>query len=185
MVIKAKRVKKCKVCGDEYRPWNSTQKACSPRCALALVDKDKAKAERKKTRALKEKVKTRGELLDECQKAFNELIRLRDADKPCISCGRHHQGQWHAGHYRTTKAAPELRFDPRNCHKQCAPCNNHKSGDIVNYRVNLVERIGADEVADIEGSHAPKKWSKDEIRGMTKLFRHWARQIKRGQMHVP
>ncbi|HED8921315.1 TPA: recombination protein NinG, partial [Pseudomonas aeruginosa] len=137
------KLRKCQnpACGQEFTPrFSSTQKACSPACALAIKDKHAKPArkaiadrERREIKVRKERLKSRADHLREAQAAFNEFIRLRDADQPCISCGRHHDGQYHAGHYRTVAASPELRFEPLNVNKQCAPCNNHKSGDIVNY----------------------------------------------------
>lgn len=78
----------------------------------------------------------------EAQKAFNAYIRKRDEIEPCISCQRHHTGQYHAGHFKTTAARPDLRFNEDNCHKQCAPCNNHLSGNIGEYIVHLILKIG-------------------------------------------
>ncbi|MBF3209581.1 recombination protein NinG, partial [Pseudomonas aeruginosa] len=136
--------KKCQnpECGTMFVPQRLGQRACSPACALAIKDKHATPArkaiadrERREIKVRKERLKSRADHLREAQQAFNEFIRLRDADQPCISCGRHHDGQYHAGHYRTVAASPELRFEPLNVHKQCAPCNNHKSGDIVNYRI--------------------------------------------------
>ena len=93
------------------------------------------KQERKELREAKQRIKTRAEWLKEAQSEVNRYVRLRDKDLPCISCGRFHNGQYHAGHYRTVGSAPELRFELSNIHKQCAPCNNHLSGNIVNYRL--------------------------------------------------
>ena len=115
----------------------------------------------------------------EAQAAFNKWIRLRDAHLPCISCGRHHQGQYHAGHYRTVGANPELRFEPLNVHKQCAPCNNHKSGNIVEYRINLVSRIGQDAVDWLEGPHEPKRYTVDQLREIKREYTRKAREIER------
>jgi hypothetical protein len=85
---------------------------------------------------------------------------------PCISCGRHHAGQYHAGHYRTVGAHPELRFSELNCHKQCAPCNNHKSGNIVEYRINLTVRLSSAELDWLEGPHEPKNYTIDDIKAI-------------------
>lgn len=173
-------------CGQEFVPrFSSTQKVCSPACALATKDKHQAPArkaiadrKRKELRASQERIKSRGDHLREAQAAFNEFIRLRDAHEPCISCGRHHDGQYHAGHYRTVGANPELRFDEDNVHKQCAPCNNHKSGDIVNYRINLVAKIGAERVAMLEGPHEPQKLSIDQIKAIKAHYRAKVRELK-------
>jgi hypothetical protein len=145
VALKEAKAKKCKnpACGVSFKPSFSTaQKVCSSTCGLAIKDVNQEKArkslaqvERKEIRARKEKLKSRADHMRETQVVFNEWIRLRDTALPCVSCGRHHQGQYHAGHYRTVGANPELRFEPLNVWKQCAPCNNHKSGDIVNYRI--------------------------------------------------
>lgn len=134
---------------------------------------------RKQHREAKERVKTKSEHAGETQTAFNAYIRERDHDQPCISCGRHHQGQYHAGHYRTVGSSPELRFEPLNCHKQCAPCNNHKSGDIVNYRISLVKRIGQEAVDWLEGPHEPKRYSVDGLKEIKAYYRKLARELKR------
>lgn len=162
---------KCPVCKVRYTPTRPMQTACSWQCSLTRVrvkEKKKAKAALKEAR---EKLKTRRELLQEVQKEFNAYIRARDDAEPCISCGRHHTGQYHAGHYRTVKAAPELRFDPMNCHKQCSVCNNHLSGNLIGYRQGLIKKIGQAAVESLEGPHEPKKYIKEELEKMKKTFR--------------
>ncbi|EPG5762535.1 TPA: recombination protein NinG [Pseudomonas aeruginosa] len=180
--------RKCKnpECGTTFVPQRLGQRVCSPACALAIKDKHAKPArkaiadrERREIKVRKERLKSRADHLREAQQAFNEFIRLRDADQPCISCGRHHDGQYHAGHYRTVAASPELRFEPLNVHKQCAPCNNHKSGDVVNYRINLVAKIGAEAVARLEGPHDARKWTVEEIKAIKALYRAKARDAKR------
>lgn len=185
---KTARPKKCRnaACRSEFVPARPMQTACSVACAIALTQtqkarasRDEAKQERAARRAARERIKTKGDYTREAQSAFNEWIRERDRDLPCISCGRHHQGQYHAGHYRTVGANPELRFNPLNVHKQCAPCNNHKSGDIVNYRINLVTRIGADQVEWLEGPHEPQRYTIEELKALKASFRAMTRSLKR------
>jgi len=136
------------------------------------------KAFKAETKAMREKVKTKSEWAKEAQAAFNKFIRLRDAGQPCISCGRHHQGQNHAGHYKSVGSSPELRFDESNCHLQCAPCNNHLSGNIANYRPNLISKIGQDGVDRIEGPHDPKKYSIDDLKAIKAKYKEKARQLE-------
>jgi hypothetical protein len=185
--IKEVKQKTCKGCGGKFRPSLSTQKACSVKCALDLAKqpanqkvarKAIADRERREIQAQKQKLKSRSDYMREAQAAFNQWIRLRDEGLPCISCGRHHEGQYHAGHYRTVGANPELRFEPLNVHKQCAPCNNHKSGDIVNYRINLVHRIGADAVAFIEGPHQPRRYTIEDLKAIKAEYRAKIKQLK-------
>ena len=127
--------------------------------------------ERKRHQARKEKIKTKAQHLKDAQAEFNKFIRLRDADQPCISCGRFHSGQYHAGHYLTVGAKPELRFDEDNCHKQCAPCNNHLSGNLVSYRVSLINKIGIERVERLEGPHDLPNWTIEQIQEIRKHYR--------------
>lgn len=180
------RPKKCQSCTSSFVPQRLGQKVCSPACALAVAPKHQKVArkaidqrERKEIKVRKEKLKSRADHLKDAQAAVNEFVRLRDKDLPCISCGRHHQGQYHAGHYRTTAAHPELRFELLNINKQCAPCNNHKSGDIVNYRINLVAKIGAEAVEWLEGPHEPQKLTVEQIKAITADYRARVRGLKK------
>ena len=184
---KPPRPKACKnpSCGVKFTPQRLGQSVCSPVCALAIkdVNKDKARKaidqrERRDIKAAKERVKSRADYLKEAQQAFNAYIRERDALLPCVSCGRHHEGQYHAGHYRTVGANPELRFEPLNVWKQCAPCNNHKSGDIVNYRIELVRRIGPEKVEWLEGPHNAKKYTIEQLQEIKVHYRALVRQMK-------
>lgn len=181
------KAKRCRSCRAEFVPSRPMQVACGVPCALVLakVQEEKQRKsldqiERKAIRAAKQRIKSRADHMREAQAAVNEYVRLRDRDLPCVSCGRHHDGQYHAGHYRTVGANPELRFDLLNIHKQCAPCNNHKSGDIVNYRIELVRRIGAEMVAWLEGPHEPKKYTIQDLEAIKAKFRAMVRLIKKG-----
>ena len=131
---------------------------------VSKLAKKGRKIESRIHRENREKVKTKGQHTQEAQAAFNAFIRLRDEKEPCISCGRFHSGQYHAGHYRSVGSAPELRFEPLNNNKQCAPCNNHMSGNLINYRINLIEKIGLDKVQWLEGPHEPKHYTIEQIK---------------------
>lgn len=186
LAARKKTSKKCRACRSEFVPARPLQTACSITCALEVTKakqsrerKQAEKVERVKLREAKAKIKTRAQYLREAQAAFNEFIRLRDRDLPCVSCGRHHEGQYHAGHYKTVAASPELRFEPLQVWKQCAPCNNHKSGDIVNYRAELIRRIGEELVAWIEGPHEPKRYTIQDLQAIKAEYRAKVRELKR------
>jgi hypothetical protein len=178
--------KKCRVCGNEYLPYMTTQVCCmSYECqvtyatAHALKSQEKrVKAERKETREKKQALKPRSQWMKEAQSEVNRYVRLRDKDLPCISCGRFHDGQYHAGHYRTVGSAPELRFEVSNIHKQCAPCNNHLSGNLINYRKGLVQKIGIDAVEWIEGKHEPKHYTIDDLKAIKAKYKTLCRELE-------
>lgn len=171
--------KKCKNCGKLFSPYRTTQVCCyGVTCALEYAQKAREKRERKANREARQKLKTKSELLKETQAVVNKYIRLRDQNRPCISCGRYHTGQYHAGHYRSVGAAPELRFVEDNIHKQCAPCNNHKSGNAIEYRINLVNKIGIERVEFLEGPHQPKKYTVEEIGLIKSLYKFKIRELE-------
>ena len=171
------RKRRCKHCGVRYQPQRPQQAVCGLACSIPYGREMKEKARQRAYRARKKAMKTKGDWTKEAQAVFNRFIRLRDANKPCISCGRFHQGQYHAGHYRTTAAQPALRFNEINCHKQCAPCNNHKSGNITEYRIELVRRIGEDLVEWLEIDHPPQKWTVDELKAIKKYYTRACKEI--------
>ncbi len=155
------------------------QAACSIECAVSLAQGTRHAAERKETRERKEKIKRRKDVEKEAQAAFNAYIRERDRLLPCISCQRHHKGQWHAGHYLSVGSTPELRFDERNVHKQCAPCNNHLSGNIVLYRKGLLTRFGLGFVEWLEGQHQAAHRSREDLEQIKTTYRKKLRDLKR------
>ena len=111
-------MKRCRTCKSKFEPFNSLHVVCGPVCALQYAQKEKIKAaegrakdQRKWVKEQKERLKSRGDHAREAQKEFNAFIRARDEHLPCISCESYTAGQYHAGHYRTVKAAPELRYD--------------------------------------------------------------------------
>ena len=165
--------KTCKSCRQKFVPSRPMQTACTPACAIAMAERKRQKQaqqeearKRKEARQRLERIKTRAQWMKEAQAAFNAFIRARDADRPCISCGRHHNGQYHAGHYLSVGSSPELRFEELNVWKQCAPCNNHLSGNAVLYRRALVELIGPEKVEWLEGPHQPKKYTIDDLKAI-------------------
>lgn len=161
--------KQCAICDKAFVPRSSFASVCSQKCAAKKVKQDKAD-ERAKVKSQRERLKPRGQRIRETQAAVNHYVRVRDDGLPCISCGRMHQGQWHAGHYRSTGAAPNLRFDLRNIHRQCAPCNTHLSGNLIEYRKGLIERIGLEAVEALEADHAPRKWTSDDLREIKRIY---------------
>jgi len=171
MITKPIKDKTCKICKVKFTPTRPLQSVCSPNCAYTHAKVVRVKTERKETREAKVRLKSKSEWLKEAQTVFNQFIRLRDKDLPCISCQRFHTGQYHAGHYLTTGAHPELRFDEINVHKQCSACNNYLSGNIVEYRINLIIKIGLDAVNYLESKHQPKHYTIEDIKTLKAIYK--------------
>jgi hypothetical protein len=178
-MTKQPKQKKCRVCTFPFVPRSTTQTVCSPVCALNLNKINKAKAYDKKTKELKASIKTRAEYEKEAQTAFNRYIRARDFFEPCISCGRHHSGQYHAGHFLSRGGHKELSYVTTNCHKQCAPCNNHLSGNAIEYRRHLIKKIGIAKVEWLEGPHEPLRASIEYLKRLRFIFNVKAKRMEK------
>lgn len=178
-------MKKCKTCRTEFTPAKPMQSVCSPSCALSLATSKRAKAlkveqvkDKRETKQKLDKLKSKAQHAKEAQAAFNAFIRERDADQPCISCGRWHNGQYHAGHYLSVGARPELRFTESNVHKQCAPCNTHLSGNAVLFRRGLVAKLGLELVDWLEGQHEPRRDTVDSLKAIKAHYTTLTKQLR-------
>lgn len=172
------RNKKCAVCRSNFLPRSSWAKVCSTECAAIHAVSIRKAQDRKSDRERRVALKTRQDWLREAQAAFNAFIRARDHDQPCISCGRFHTGSYDAGHYRSVGAQPALRFDESNVHKQCVPCNQHKGGNIIEYRIRLVEKIGRMGVEWLEMEHPPLKLDIPGIQAIKEEYQRRVRELK-------
>ncbi len=148
---------------------------------LAKAKEQRERIKRKDIQRRKLKLRTKGDAAKTAQAAFNKWIRLRDAGLPCVSCGRPDDGthQRHASHYRSRGAHPELAFHPNNVHASCAQCNAILSGNIVEYRIGLVKKIGQDRVDWLEGPHDPAKLTIEDLDEITENYRKLARGMQR------
>ena len=196
MIMAKKPRRKCRTCGEWFHPQYANIWWCSPEhgaiYALELRTRQKVKDTAKRIKAEKkaekegrkhaaerrQAVKPLSYFRNQAQQAFNEFIRYRDRHLPCISCGRHHNGQYHAGHFRTTGANPELRFNEDNCHRQCAPCNNHLSGNLINYRPALIQKIGQARFDALMGQHELPKWSRGDYIRIRDEYRAKLKELK-------
>lgn len=140
---------KCRSCKKDFEPIYRNGIIKSRLCLSCLIGKAKHKVKKDKAKereAVKDKLKTHSEWLNDLQKVFNTYIRLRDKGKPCISCGAIY-GEYTptAGHYFSVGSSPNLRFNEDNVHGQCwYNCNKNKHGNIAEYTPNLIEKIGVD-----------------------------------------
>jgi hypothetical protein len=202
---RARLMPKCRICKQTRDKDQITYKQlkpvcrfevnsdCIPKLGLWLADRDRKKREK----ADKAVFGARKEKLDDtvpnwtkkAQKAFNSYIRERDYDQPCISCQKHPKpvsgiggSNIDCGHYRSTGANPELRFDEDNAHKQCSrPCNKDLSGNTVNYRIHLRKKIGDRRLEILEGPHEPKRYRVEDLKEIAKHYNAKARELKRSR----
>ena len=155
----------CKGCGDKFEQVRTNQIVCSYECATVYTTKQK------------EKTKTYSDHIKELQVIVNKYIRLRDKDKPCISCLKPLLNKFDAGHYKSAGGNPELRFNEDNIHGQCVYCNRHLHGNLINYRTNLIKRISEEKVLLLENYNLPLKLSIPEIEEMKKIYKQKIKQL--------
>lgn len=171
---------RCKGC-KEYYPAQQRIKIpagsfhsfdCATQHGRNAAIKKVEQARKKKHRELKEKVKDndRSHWRKKAQASFNKFIRLRDHSQGCISCRKPFNSKYDAGHYRSTGAHPELRFSELNNNGQCVHCNQHLSGNLIDYRIGLIDKIGLDKVEWLEGPHKPKRYTIEELKEIHKKY---------------
>jgi hypothetical protein len=191
--MKSAKTRKCKYCGTKKVIDESVNVQMKWFCdfdhaAKYALDKAQANREREykaQTKVLKEKLKTRGDYLKEAQVAFNEYIRVRDCNKPCISSGKPLPrqdklgGGFDAGHYRSVGSAPHLRFCLLNVHGQSKHDNNYLSGNAIEYRKNLINRIGLKWVERIESDQENRKYTIEDLKRIKRIFSARAKLYKR------
>ena len=104
--------------------------------------------------------------MGEAKSAFQKWVRLRDKDKPCISCGKLKAEQWDGGHYRKAEIYRGVIFHHWNCMRQCSYCNRFLHGNEIEYRNGLIKRIGLEkvELLELEAKQTQmRKWSREEL----------------------
>ena len=172
----------CKNCKCKFEPqYNSVQSVCSFECSIELTKKNqKKKAQKewnKEKKKRKEALKTKSDHLKELQVLFNKWIRLRDKGNNCISCNKPCKKE-NAGHYRSVGGNPELRFEPLNVHLQCEYCNTYQHGNLIEYRKNLINKIGLCKVEWLEGSHELKHYTIDDIKKLKVVYKYKIKHLE-------
>lgn len=87
---------------------------------------------------------------------FNKFIRLRDSEDGygrCISSGQTlivPSENAQAGHYYSGGNYPQLKFNEDNVHLQGKSDNYFKSGNLLEYRKNLIKKIGIERVEELD-----------------------------------
>lgn len=180
------RKKRCAYCKcyspvNDMISTNGVMNFCNSDHAVRYAIANKAKGAKIKHREQKKALKDNDKTFRvKCaQTAFNAFIRERDKESDCISCDKDKSwnGQWHAGHYKTTKARPDIRFNEDNCHKQCSICNNHLSGNIGEYTQRLIEKIGHERFLSL-GLNKVKRYTCEELKEIEKLYKDKLKELQ-------
>jgi len=168
--MKAIKRKRCRECSELFTPFRSTQVVCSPICAVSY-SKKKALDNKKKVDGWIKQDKDQKKLqsyLNYTKTVVHKMVRLRDKNLPCISCGCLWNDKFQAGHYHKAELFTSLKFDFYNINGQCQKCNLHLEGNLDQYKLRLPSRIGIDNFdklnkrAELDRKFI-KKWTRTEL----------------------
>ena len=204
--------RKCanKECRQWFHPTRDTQTVCGYECARAVGkeqtrksredaqrkelarQRETAKKERQRRQRVRESLKTKSQWDKEAQSAFNRYIRIRDEGKDCVSCGNPLIGKSNyltgsaidASHYRSRGAASHLKFNVFNVHSACTRCNRQLSGNAVEYRIRLIERIGLERVERLESDNEPRRFDIHYLKRMKSIFSRRANALSKRRQKV-
>ena len=168
------KLKKCRVCKTEFFQYTSTQVTCSIKCAIEYAREQEKKKDKSAARRQKKEYydNDRKYQLKLAQKACNEYIRARDGGLGCISCDKPNDGthQRHASHYRPGTNR-QLMFNELNIHASCQQCNTTKSGNLTEYRIRLIQKIGIEKVEWLESYQGDYKFTLDDIKEIKQFYK--------------
>lgn len=168
---------KCRAngCKNMVELYNSLQPFCSPKCGYAVSMKLIADRDKKaKVAAKRERLEFKRAHRDNDKKwwmkkattVYNRwIVKVRDVNDPCISSGRTTAVQWQCGHYMPSTHSA-IRFDEDNTHKQSSEDNLYRSGNLTEYRIRLIEKIGLARVERLEGPHEQVKYTVDDLKAI-------------------
>jgi len=179
---------KCTNCKDRF-PREQMIKLpvgnmCSMDCAYSYGKKKAYDNKTKEIKARNKQDRPKNTLQADAQKAFNEYVRYRDKDKPCINTGA--PVDWNgndsdAAHFISRAANNAMRFDLRNVHKATKASNKHQEDYIHDYRDNLKERLGVERFEQFE---ADAKYWKTHKRDFSKYYYERIKKIFRKKKRV-
>lgn len=187
-------IRRCKYCNEHFQQIQPLQYLCLPpnpcswKYQEVLTANKKAKEERdysKQCRAERkayyDKHKKLSAYESEARTEFQKWIRLRDFGLPCISCGCLNAKQWDGGHFLKAELFTGLIFNEKNCHKQCSVCNDHKSGNELEYRDGLIARYGlpyVDQLEAIKKDNRQYKFTKQELIDIKETYKNKLKQLQ-------
>ncbi len=178
---------RCKNCKELFKAKYFNQKFClEDPCIKVFAQYVKDQNWNKEKAKRKKELETIQDLIKKCQTVFNTFIRLRDAQLPCVSCGGKlipnpkYSAQYDASHYYNANNHWNLRFNEDNVNSSCVRCNRELSGNLIEYRKRLIERIGIHRVEALdENCHLIRKFTRLELRELTEYYKEKVKKIKK------
>ena len=171
---------RCKQCREKFEPKYFNQKFCleQDECIKAHAESAKSKAWKEKKTKMKADLMTVQDYIKIAQTHFNNYIRARDKGNVCISCQQPPKKE-NAGHFYSAGGHFNVRFDEDNVHLQCEHCNTFLSGNLLEYREQLLKKIGFERLELLSAkSHITRKFTVDELKEIAEDYKRKLKELK-------
>jgi hypothetical protein len=146
-------------------------------CVRVWVESEKANAWKKTKSKAKLDLMTIQDYIKLAQQVFNKYIRLRDKGNVCISCQKKPLKE-NAGHYFNANNHWNVRFNELNVHLQCEHCNTYLSGNLIEYRKGLIDKIGIEQLTLLElEAKKTRKFTKDELMQIINIYKKKIKEL--------
>ncbi len=167
------KTRKCKYCKAQFQPYTTLQKNCfEPDCVTAWIQETKEKNWKRKKAKLKMDLMTLSDYIKLAQQVFNKWINLRDKGLPCISCDKPINGRVNASHYFNANNHWNVRFNEFNVHSSCITCNQYLSGNLIEYRSRLINKIGIEQLTLLElEANKTRKFTIEELKQIINTYK--------------
>lgn len=103
-----------------------------------------------------------------------QICRQIKSSTTCFTCGRANLvgSNRQLGHYiASSLCSPELRYDLKNLEIQCYNCNINKSGNTIQFQINLVKNNGKQFIEELwernvatKGKAYTSNWFQEKIK---------------------
>ena len=170
---------RCRNCKEKFEPVRFNQKYClKDECIRVFVEEAKSKAWKKTKKNMQENLETIQDLVKATQIVFNKYIRLRDKGNVCISCQKPPK-KLNSGHFYNANNHWNVRFNENNVHLQCEHCNTFLSGNLIEYRSNLINKIGLEQLTLLEAeANKTRKFTKEELKEIINTYKKKIKQYE-------
>jgi len=171
---------KCKNCKQPFEPIRFLQKYClNDECVRVWVESEKTKQWKKTKAKMKNDLLTIQDYIKLAQQTFNKYINLRDKKLPCISCGKPITGRVNASHYFNANNHWNVRFNEFNVHSSCITCNQYLSGNLIEYRKGLINKIGEEQLTLLElEANKTRKFTIEELKEIINTYKKKIKQYE-------
>lgn len=178
-------MKTCPSCNTSFEPrkhFNSTIKSkycdlCTKtRQALKNLERIK-KEDKKRLNDKKKELLTVKDWIKITQVTFNKYIRLRDKGSVCISCQKPPKKE-NCGHYFNANNHWNVRFNEDNCNLQCEHCNTFLSGNLIEYQIHLITKIGQERYNSLcEIARETRKFTVAELMEINETYKQKIKEL--------